>query len=182
MSKAVAKTSNLIPTLVSRIAKKSGAISTTKIKPSEYPHDILIESVHAVELIGFITDRTENSVTIRHKRGSGSSAQVISTFGPNQTLSVLGEAGGHGSVIALINSPIREYKGFKVKYKGNFIIATSIHTGEVIEINTALPGYTVRASVAESVATKKYGVEAPSKASKQDKSDKPAKAGKKAKK
>ena len=181
MAKAI-KSSNLSPTLISRIQKKSGSIGTSKAKPSELPHDILIETVQAVELIGFITDRTENSVTIRHKRGHGSSAQVVSTFGPNQTLSVLGEAGGHGSVIALINAPVREYKGFTIKYKGATIVATSVETGEVIEVNTALPGFTVRATVNATAAAKKYGTPAPTKAKKLDKGDKAGKTAKVAKK
>ena len=181
MSKAQ-KNTNLTPTLTSRIAKKSGSIGTSKVKPSELPHDILIESVHAVELIGFITDRTENSVTIRHKKGHGSASQIVSTFGLNQILSVLGEAGSHGSVTALVASPVREYKGFKVKYVGAMIHATAVETGEVIHINTALPGHTVRATVNETAAAKKYGTPAPTKAKKGDtKSAKPAKADKKAK-
>ena len=181
MSK-VAKNSSLVPTLAQRIAKKSGSIGTSKVKPSELPHDILIESVHAVELIGFITDRTENSVTIRHKRGFGSSAQIVSTFGPNQILSVLGEAGTHGSVTALISAPIREYKGFKVKFVGTMIHATSVETGEVVQINTALPGYTVRPTVNETAAAKKYGTPAPAKAAKKDKAEKSGKLAKKVKK
>lgn len=181
----VTKGTSLTPTLVSRIAKKSGSISTSKVKPADLPHDILIETVQAVELIGFITDRTENSVTIRHKRGHGSSAQIVSTFGPNQILSVLGEAGSHGSVIANISAPVREYKGFTVKFVGNFIHATSVETGEVVHINTALPGYNVRPTVNETAAAKKYGTAAPVKAKKADKGDKggkPAKLVKKAKK
>ena len=184
MAKAT-KSNSLVPTLAQRIAKKSGSISTSKVKPADLPHDILIESVHAVELIGFITDPTDTSVTIRHKRGHGSSAQIVSTFGPNQILSVLGEAGTHGSVTALISAPIREYKGFTVKFVGNFIHATSVETGEVVQINTALPGYTVRPTVNETAAAKKYGTAAPVKAKKADKADKggkPAKLVKKAKK
>lgn len=178
---AKASKTSLVPTLVSRIQKKSGSIGTSKVKPSDLPHDILIESVHAVELIGFITDRTDNSVTIRHKRGHGSSAQIVSTFGPNQTLAILGETGTHGSVIAQISAPVREYKGFKIKYVGNMIHATSIETGEVIHINTNLPGYTVRPTVNETAAAKKYGIAAPAKVKKGDKGAKPAKADKKAK-
>ncbi len=183
MAKA-GKSTSLVPSLASRIAKKSGSIATSKVKPSTLPHDILIETVQAVELIGFICDRTEDSVTIRHKRGHGSSAQIVSTFGPNQLLSVLGEAGQHGSVIALINAPVREYKGFTVKYSGAMLQATSVETGEVVQINTALPGYTVRPTVNENVAAKKYGTPAPTKAAKGDKSakaSKPVKAGKKKK-
>lgn len=175
----VTKGTSLTPTLASRIAKKSGSISTSKVKPADLPHDILIETVQAVELIGFITDRTENSVTIRHKKGHGSASQIISTFGPNQILAVLGEAGQHGSVTALINSPVREYKGFTVKYVGSMIHATSVETGEVIHVNTALPGFTVRPTVNENAAAKKYGTAAPTKAKK---ADKPAKLVKKAKK
>lgn len=186
MAKAT-KGTNLVPTLVSRIAKKSGSIGTSKVKPSDLPHDVVIETVQAVELMGFITDRTENSVTIRHKRGHGSSAQIVSTFGPNQLLSVLGEAGGHGSVIALINAPVREYKGFNVKFKGTTIVATSVETGEQVEVNTNLQGFTVRATVNETAAAKKYGTPAPTKNKKADKSsDKKAgktlKAGKPSKK
>lgn len=177
MAKA-SKNTNLTPTLVSRIAKKSGSISTSKVKSSDLPHDIVIEALQAVEIIGFITDRTENSVTIRHKRGFGSSAQIVSTFGPNQILSVLGEAGSHGAVVANIIAPVREYKGFKVKYVGNMIHATSVETGEVIHINTALPGFNVRPTVNENAAAKKYGTSAPEKAKK---GAKPAKADKKAK-
>lgn len=176
------KSTSLVPTLAQRIAKKSGSIGTSKVKPSELPHDILIESVHAVELVGFITDRTETSVTIRHKRGHGSSAQIVSTFGMNQVLSVLGEAGSHGSVTALISAPVREYKGFKVKYIGAMIQATSVETGEVIHINTALPGHTVRPTVNETAAAKKYGTPAPAKADKKDKSEKSGKSVKKLKK
>ena len=179
------KSTNLIPTIVSRIAKKSGSISTTKVKATELPHDIIVETQHVVEIIGFITDRSANHVTLRHKRGHGSSAQIVSTFGPNQILSVLGEAGTHGSVTALISAPIREYKGFTVKYVGNFIHATSVETGEVVQINTALPGYTVRPTVNETAAAKKYGTAAPVKAKKADKAEKggkPAKLVKKAKK
>lgn len=178
----VTKGTSLTPTLASRIAKKSGSISTSKVKPADLPHDILIETVQAVELIGFITDRTENSVTIRHKKGHGSASQIVSTFGPNQILAVLGEAGQHGSVTALINAPVREYKGFNVKYVGAMIHATSVETGEVVHINTALSGFTVRATVNENAAAKKYGIAAPAKAKKADKGDKPAKLVKKAKK
>ncbi|QZE58204.1 hypothetical protein MPK70_gp328 [Erwinia phage pEa_SNUABM_33] len=178
----VTKGTSLAPTLASRIAKKSGSISTSKVKPAELPHDILIETVQAVELIGFITDRTDNSVTIRHKKGHGSSAQIISTFGPNQILSILGDAGQHGSVTALVNAPVREYKGFTVKYVGAMIHATSVETGEVIHINTALPGFNVRPTVNENAAAKKYGTAAPTKAKKGDKADKPAKLVKKVKK
>ena len=185
MAKAT-KSNSLVPTLAQRIAKKSGSISTSKVKPAELPHDILIESVHAVELIGFITDRTDNSVTIRHKRGHGSSAQVVSSFGPNQLLTVLGEAGSHGSVRAMVSAPIVELKGFTVKFDGDTIIATSVETGEVINVNTALPGHTVRCSVSESAAAKKYGTAAPAKSKKADKADKksakPAKSSKKGKK
>ncbi|QZE58891.1 hypothetical protein pEaSNUABM28_00334 [Erwinia phage pEa_SNUABM_28] len=179
---AKAPKTSLTPTLVSRIAKKSGSIGTSKVKPSDLPHDIVMETVLPVELIGFITDRTENSVTIRHKKGHGSSAQIVSTFGPNQLLSVLGEAGSHGSVIALINAPVREYKGFNVKYKGSTLIATSVETGEVVEVNTALPGITVRATVNETAAAKKYGTPLPTKAKKLDKGDKAGKSAKAVKK
>lgn len=180
------KSTNLIPTIVSRIAKKSGSISTTKVKATELPHDIIVETQHVVEIIGFITDRSANHVTLRHKRGHGSSAQVVSTFGPNQLLTVLGEAGSHGSVRAMVSAPIVELKGFTVKFDGDTIIATSVETGEVINVNTALPGHTVRCSVSESAAAKKYGTAAPAKSKKADKADKksakPAKASKKGKK
>ncbi|ARW58962.1 hypothetical protein HOS33_gp322 [Erwinia phage vB_EamM_Y3] len=177
MAKAT-KGTNLVPTIVSRIAKKAGSIGTTKVKPTDLPHDILIESVHASEIVGFITDRSATSVTIRHKRGHGSSAQIVSTFGPGQLLTVLGEAGSHGQVRAIVTAPVCELKGYTVKFDGAIIIATSIETGEVINVNTNLPGYTVRATVNENAAAKKYGTAAPVKNKKVEKSDKAGKSAK----
>ncbi|QYW03288.1 hypothetical protein pEaSNUABM14_00329 [Erwinia phage pEa_SNUABM_14] len=183
MAKAT-KSTNLVPTLVSRIAKKSGSIGTSKAKATDLPHDILIESQHVVEIIGYITDRSANHVTLRHKKGHGSSSQIVSTFGPGQLLTVLGEAGSHGSVRALITAPVCELKGFTIKYDGDTIIATSIETGEVIHVNTQLAGHTVRATVNETAAAKKYGTPAPGKGKKDAKpakADKAAKGGKKKK-
>lgn len=179
------KGTNLTPTLVSRIAKKSASISTNKVKPSDLPHDIIIEAVQAVELIGYIADRNDNSVTIRHKKGHGSSSQLVSTFGQNQIISVLGNAGEHGSVLALIPTPVRVYQGFTLKFSGDTIIATSIETSEVIHINTRVPGHTVRCTVNETAAAKKYEKYGVTAAKKKDKAAvKPSKIknGKKSKK
>ncbi|WOL24569.1 hypothetical protein fHeYen902_223 [Yersinia phage fHe-Yen9-02] len=182
MSKVSSK--SIVPTRLDRISKKSASIATGKAKASELPHDISISATQAHEVQGFILSITDNSVTLRHKRGFGSSKQIVSTFTSNQIIERVGDEGGVGQLLVVANMPVRELKGQKVSVKGNTITATDILSGEVTTINQNVPGFSVSMSVDESAAAKKYGIADSSakSAKKSDKGDKSAKSGKKAKK
>ncbi|QQO90479.1 hypothetical protein pEaSNUABM5_00337 [Erwinia phage pEa_SNUABM_5] len=175
MSKSTAVSA---PTRTDRLSKKLGSIATSLAKSSAMPHDIIITATQVHEVPGFITELTSDSVTIRHKKGHGSSSQVLSTFPLSQVIERVGEAGGHGSLTVIGNVPVRILKGQAVQVKGGQILATDFESKEVTVINTAIPGVSVSMSVNESAAAKKYNIAAPTKAKK---SDKPAKAVKGAK-
>lgn len=169
------------PTRTDRISKKMGSIATSLAKASAMPHDIVINATQVYEVPGFITELTSDSITIRHKKGHGSSSQVLSTFSLTQVIERVGEAGSHGSITVISNVPVRQLKGQAVQVKGNQILATDFETKEVTVINTNVPGVSVSMSVNESAAAKKYNIAAPTKGKKADKAAKPAKAGKPAK-
>lgn len=170
-----------VPTRTDRISKKLASIATSLAKSTAMPHDIVINATQVYEVPGFITELTSDSITIRHKRGHGSSAQVLSTFPLSQVIERVGEAGKHGSITVINNSPVRVLKGQTVQIKGTQILATDFDTKEVTVINTNVAGVTVSMTVNETAAAKKYNIAAPTKAKKADKAAKPAKAGKVAK-
>lgn len=177
----VTKASNksLVPTRLDRVLKKAASVATGKVKAQELPHDIVISATQAHEVSGFILSVTDHAVTLRHKRGFGSSKQIVSTFTTNQIIERVGEADGVGQLLVVANLPVRELKGQKVTIKGDIIVATDINSGEVTTINKNIPGYSVAMSVDEAAAAKKYGIADNSqkgKAAKADKSAKPAKA------
>lgn len=178
MSKSTAVTA---PTRTDRLSKKLGSIATSLAKANAMPHDIVISATQVHEVTGFITELTPDSVTIRHKRGFGSSAQVLSTFPLSQVIERVGEAGTHGSIVVIGNMPVRQLKGQSVQVKGTQIIATDFESKEVTIINTAVAGVSVSMSVNETAAAKKYNIAAPTKSKKADKGDKSAKSAKGAK-
>jgi len=175
MSKSTAVSA---PTRTDRLSKKLGSIATSLAKSNAMPHDIVISAVQVHEVPGFITELTSDSVTIRHKRGHGSSAQVLSTFPLSQVIERVGDVGTHGSITVIGNVPVRILKGQAVQVKGSQILATDFDSKEVTVINTAVAGVSVSMSVNESAAAKKYNIAAPTKGKKADKA---AKAGKPAK-
>lgn len=172
----MAKTTSITaPTRTDRISKKMGSIATSLAKANAMPHDIVINATQVYEVPGFITELTSDSITIRHKRGHGSSAQVLSTFPLHQVIERVGEAGSHGSITVINNVPVRTLKGQAVQVKGSQILATDFDTKEVTVINTNVAGVTVSMSVNETAAAKKYNIDAPTKGKKADKAGKSAK-------
>lgn len=175
MSKS--KSTSLVPKRIDRIAKKAGAIARVKSKQSDLAHDIEISSRSAHEVSGFIIDITsDGSVTMRHKKGAGSSKQVVTTFTKNQIISFIGEVGEMGQALVDAYMPVQIIRGQTVKVKDDVMIATDIQTGEVTRVNTTVPGYDVRAVVDEAVAARKYGTPV---ATDKKKGSAPAKADKK---
>lgn len=175
----MAKTSAITtPTRIERISKKLGSLATSSAKANAMPHDIVISATQVYEVQGFITELTADSVTLRHKRGHGSSAQVLSTFPLSQVIERVGDTGTYGSIVVINNTPVRTLKGQTVSIKGSSIIATDFETKEVTVINTAIPGVAVSMSVNETAAAKKYNIEAPKKNKSGDKSSKSDKAAK----
>lgn len=171
------KSTSLVPKRIDRIAKKAGAIVQVKSKQTELAHDVIISSRGAHEVSGFIIDvTTDGSVTLRHKRGAGSSKQVVSTFTQNQIISFLGEAGEMGQLIVDAYMPVHIIRGQIVKAKDNMLICTDVQTGEVTRVATNVPGYDVAAQVDEAVAARKYDMPLPTE--KKSKGDKAAKGGK----
>lgn len=183
---AKAQSTNIVPRRVDRIAKKAGAIIQVKSKLTDLAHDVIISARGAHEVSGFIIDvSSEGSVTLRHKRGAGSSKQVVSTFTKSQIISFLGEVGEFGQLLVDAYMPVQIIRGQTVKVKENEMICTDIQTGEITRVATNVAGYDVSAQVDEAVAAKKYDmplpVEKKGKAEKSVKSDKAGK-GKKGKK
>ncbi|AXG66716.1 hypothetical protein JA33_311 [Dickeya phage vB_DsoM_JA33] len=155
---AKSKSTSLVPKRIERITKKAGAIAQVKSKQTDLAHDIEISTRGAHEVSGFVIEVTaDDSVTIRHKKGAGSSKQIVSTFTKNQIISFIGEAGGMGQLLVDAYMVVQVIRGQTVKVKDDVIIATDIQTGEVTRIATNIPGYDVRAIVDEAVASKKYG-------------------------
>lgn len=183
MSKS--KSTSLVPKRIDRIAKKAGAIARVKSKQSDLAHDIEISTRGAHEVSGFIIDVTaDGSVTIRHKKGAGSSKQIVSTFAKSQIITFIGEVGEMGQLLVDAYMPVQIIRGQTVKVKEDVMICTDIQTGEVTRVNTTIPGYDVAAVVDEAVAARKYGtpVATEKKKSKEEKSSKGGKADKAAKK
>lgn len=178
----MAKNTSLVPTRVDRAAKKTSSISTVRAKAEKMPHDVTISAVQAVEIQGFILEITDFHISIRHKRGHGSSKQIVSTFPLNAVIERVGVAGEAGQILVMTHAPVRTLSGQYISIKGNTITATDALNGEVTTLTSNVEGVTVSLQVDETAAAKKYGYEAGSaKKTKSVKSDKPAK-GKKSKK
>lgn len=175
MAKSSSKSTSLVPTRLERIAKKTGSISTNKASMSALPHDIVVTGLQATEVLGFLIAVSPEFVTLRHKKGHGSSKQIVSTFSASRIIERIGTAGESGRLTVLANIPILTLSGQTVDVKGHVVTATDIQTGEQTVLHTNIPGYTVNLTVDETTAAKKYGYEA---AGKSGKSSKPAKAGK----
>lgn len=158
-------TNALVQTRISRIIKKSKGISDSKTPQTALPHDITIEAIAPQELSGFILAIGPDSITMRHKRGAGSSKQIVSTFPNNTVLQRVGEANDYGQVTVVRAHQVFELKGQLVEMSGDTILATDIQTGEVTHINTAIPGHTVSMVVDEVSAAKKYDLSASTKKS-----------------
>ncbi|AQT28789.1 hypothetical protein YOLOSWAG_320 [Erwinia phage vB_EamM_Yoloswag] len=171
-------TALVAPTRINRISKKSGSISQSAAKASQMPHDVTITATQVYDVQGFITELTADSVTIRHKRGFGSSAQVLSTFPRSQVIELVGDTGTFGSLSVLGNVPVRTLKGQLLSFKGTQVIATDFDTKEVTVLNTTVPGVSITYAVNETAAAKKYGIAAPTKGKKADAKAAPAKAAK----
>lgn len=185
MSKS--KNTSLVPKRIDRIAKKAGAIARVKSKQSDLAHDIEISARGAHEVSGFIIDVTsDGSVTIRHKKGAGSSKQVVTTFTKNQIITFIGEVGEMGQLLVDAYMPVQIIRGQTVKVKEDAMICTDIQTGEVTRVMTNIAGYDVRAVVDEAVAARKYGTpvatEKKKSGGKEEKSSKGGKADKAGKK
>jgi len=146
-----------VPKRLDRIAKKAASIITQKAKQSELAHDIVISARQAVEISGYILEITADSITMRHKKGHGSSKQVVSTFNNSQIVSRIGEVGDIGLVLAIVHAPVQVITGQTVKVKDGVIVATDIQTGEVTHVRTDIAGFDVQAVVDEAVAARKYG-------------------------
>ncbi|AXG67034.1 hypothetical protein HOU08_gp308 [Dickeya phage vB_DsoM_JA29] len=176
---AKSKSTSLVPKRIDRITKKAGAIAQVKSKQTDLAHDIEISTRGAHEVSGFVIETTaDGSVTIRHKKGAGSSKQIVSTFTKNQIISFIGEAGEMGQLLVDAYMVVQVIRGQTVKVKDDVIVATDIQTGEVTRIATNIPGYDVRAIVDEAVASKKYGTPVASEKKKGAKAEKIAKGGK----
>ena len=184
---AKSKSTSLVPKRIERITKKAGAIAQVKSKQTDLAHDIEISTRGAHEVSGFVIEVTaDDSVTIRHKKGAGSSKQIVSTFTKNQIISFIGEAGGMGQLLVDAYMVVQVIRGQTVKVKDDVIIGTDIQTGEVTRVSTNIPGYDVRAVVDEAVAARKYGTpvatEKKKSGGKEEKSSKGGKADKAGKK
>lgn len=151
------KSTSLVPKRIDRIAKKAGAIARVKSKQTDLAHDIEISAHGAHEVSGFIIDAgTDGSVTLRHKKGAGSSKQVVSTFTKNQIISFIGEVGDTGQLLVSAYMPVSILRGQTIKAKEGVLICTDVQTGEITRIATDIPGFDVRAMVDEAVAARKY--------------------------
>lgn len=175
----MAKSTSLVPSRLDRIAKKTGSISNVRTSMNSLPHDIIVSGRQAVEVPGYLLSVTDESVTIRHKRGHGSSKQIISTYSANEIIERVGVAGGVGSLTVVMESPVRTLHGQIITVKGNVITARDVQTGEITTLHNNIPGYTVRLVVDESVAAKKYAIDT---SKNSGKASKDKKSGKKSKK
>lgn len=171
---------DLVATRKERILKKNKSISSTEVSMDQLPHDILVTATMPVEVPGFIVARTSDGLTMRHKRGAGSSKQIVSTFPNSNVVQVLGDEGEYGSVIVVRDAVVLELKGQLVEVHGSTIIATDVTTGEQTHLNSGVQGVNIAMTVDEASAAKKYANLGKKKTAK--KAAKPAAKAKKAKK
>lgn len=152
----VAKTNSLSVTRMARVEKKLGALSRDILSKKQLPHDIQIYANQVRDISGVIMESDSDSVVMRHKKGSGSSKVIVTTFPRNRIVEEIGEAGGPGLLSVLGRTLVRELKGQLVTMSGSLIMCKDIQTGEVTRLNNGVDGVEIEMSVDENNANKKY--------------------------
>ena len=146
---------SIVPTRVERIAKRVKS-DITKLAIQKIPHTVIVSATQVCEVQGFLFDKTDTTLSLRHRARSGSSRQIVSSFDLSDVIELVGEVGGPAQVLVRQDVELRKLPGQYVTFKGNVIVAKDSKTSEVTEFRRT--PYAKLSVVADDVKSPKSGV------------------------
>ena len=130
------------PSIVSRVEKKNGGLGKVPKLDKELLHTIEVLSTQPVKIAGQVISADENRIVFRHKKKSGSTKIVVSTFPVENVLSLVGKVGEFGEIVILQEVQLYLHKDAKVKYTNAGLVALT-KSGDNIVLRTT-PSVTFR--------------------------------------
>jgi hypothetical protein len=153
---------SVVPTRIARIEKRVKS-DITKLVITKVPHTIIVTATQVCEVQGFLFDKTDTTISMRHRARSGSSRQIVSTFDLADVIELVGEVGGAAQVLVRNEVELRKLPGQAVQFKGNVVVAKDMKSGEVTEFRRT--PYAKISVVADDVKSPKPGADKPAKKS-----------------
>lgn len=124
-----------------RIERKLKRIEGTPVKIKDITYTVKVHAICPVEIPGYIQQRDDKGVIIRHKKSNGGSRTRLSSFSNHQVIEIYGNVKEPGSVTVMKQIEIRSVTGKLVSNNDGIIIISN--NGEESLINTNTPGITV---------------------------------------
>jgi hypothetical protein len=149
---------SVVPTRIERIAKRVKS-DITKLVVTKIPHTVIVTSNQFAEVQGFLFDKTDTTISMRHRARSGSSRQITSTFDLADVVELVGEVGGPAQVIVRQDVELRKLPGQGIQIKNGVVVAKDLKTNEVTEFRRH-PGIKLLV-VADDVKSPKAGADKP---------------------